>query len=409
MELNNRFRPRSGFALTELQWRRSPDLVGIRWQLTLLAFIVVAHGYSSSVYAQAPVDRQFIQQQIDDLSNPSYRARQLARWRLEQHPALAVEVIGQALESVEYNTAAQLVDLLSILATHGDVAISVKARETLAKNANRVSSVGKLADNAVRAIADLQEEQAIEVLLHHHAKIGTPDELRFNLNARVVRGNELAIRIDDDFTGSDETIEWIQFLQSVETVFLEGPSIDSRYFRAIARMPKVKNVKLKHVSVSIQDLEQLKKFPDLEILELNYADVGDDTLSTLAALPISQSLRLYGTKITPQGAQQLAKQLDGIDIYCGRGGYLGVATHPANTMVSQVIPGSGAARAGIREGDELLQVDGVDIKNFEDLRTELGKHGAGDQLRITARRRFSSNPTDMIELDFQVTLGEDPS
>ncbi|MCA9133397.1 MAG: PDZ domain-containing protein [Planctomycetales bacterium] len=359
------------------------------------------------------VKPEYIEQQIRDLSHPSYRARQLARWRLEQHPKHTIEAIQDCLPQVEYNTGAQLIDLLSVLATHGDLATSLQSRTTLSEHANRVSSIGRLADNAVQAIADLQEEQAYEILIHHGARIGLPGVLNFNLNARMslpgsMKQDELALWIDERFSGDEQAIEWIQFLKSIKTVFLEGPNIDSRYFQAVTRLPQVRNVKLKYVTLTKDDLELLKSFTALELLELNYTNVDDDILDTLAELPISQSLRLYGTQITQAGAERLAQQLDGIEIYCGGGGYLGVSTDQSNTIVSRVIAGSGAQQAGILIGDELQQVNGVTIKVFDDLRTELGKYVAGEKIKIVLSRRVSPLNPGTVELELEVKLGEDP-
>ncbi len=353
-------------------------------------------------------DPNFVQQQIKNLADPSYRTRQLARWRLEQTPFETINAIEACLANVDYNTASQLVDLLSALATHEDVAISRKSQLALRENANRVSSVGRLADNAVRAIADLQEEQALQILTHHGAKTGLPGMLGFKLNAKVIEEeHNLALWIDDSFTGDQQAIEWIPFLKSVETIYLEGPQITSNHFRAVSQLPNIKNVKLKYVTISKEDLELLKSFSELELLELNYVNVDDSILTTLASLPISQSLRLYGTRITKAGAEQLAKQLDGIDIYCGAGGYLGVATDQSNTTVTQVIANSGAALAGIRNNDELKSIDGVAINNFADLRGELGKHLAGDKIVVSLRRPVSN--LESIFLELEVTLGTDPN
>ncbi len=369
---------------------------------------VQAQESSESALWNSNEQTEFIQQQIRDLSNPSYRTRQLARWRLEQTPLATIAGIQNCLTKVEFNTATQLVDLLSSLATHGDVTISRKSQDALRANANRVSSTGRLADNALRAIADLQEEKALQILTHHGARIGMPGMLGFNLNAKLLQDErDLALWINPNFSGDKQVVEWIPFLKSVDTIFLEGPGIQSHHFQAVAQLPYIKNVKLKNLTLNKGDLELIKNFSNLELLELSYIDVSDDILSTLAELPVSQSLRLYGTKVSRAGAEQLAKQLDGIDIYCGAGGYLGVATEQSNTTVTKVIHGSGAWLGGIQELDELLSIDGVTIKNFADLRGELGNHIVGDKIVIALRRPITNSESQFLELE--VTLGADPN
>lgn len=399
-------------------WWLSPQLVAQEFppsppQLDAASDGATTTSPPAAIESNAMVEQPAIEAEIRALGDSSYRVRQMARWRLEQSPLETLAAIESCLDEVDYNTGGQLIDLLSALATHSDDAISGRARETLRAHANRVSSVGRKADTARRAIADLQEAQAIEILTHHGAHFGSPNRLGFTLNARLaLESGELSLWIDESFSGDDEVVAWIQFLKSIDTVFFEGSEINSSHFQAMAKLPSIKNVKLKHVSVTTDDLKSLSSFESLELLELCYVDVDDSSLDLLAKLPISQSLRLYGTRVSHEGAERLAGQLDGIEIYCGKGGYLGIATNPKNTVVTEVIDGSGAKLAGIERGDELTHVDGVPINNMTDLRNELGKHPVGDRIVISLKRTLPStdepNAKDVADLKFEVTLGEDP-
>lgn len=338
--------------------------------------------------------------QVELLSDTSYHTRQLARWRLEQQPRKTIDIIRREIGQVDHHTGAQLVDLLTVFVTHKDVMVSLEALQTLRDTAKQLSSVGKLANNSLHAIADLQEGQAIEILDHHDAHIGLPD---FNLNAQIRTGTEIALHIDERFTGDDEeTIHWIRFLQSVETVFLEGPKIDSRYFRAISHLKGVRNIKLKHVNMTAEDLMLFRNFANLEHLGLNYVNIDDSALDVLSELPLSESLRLYGTQITREGAERLAEKLDGIEIYCGRGGFLGVATDRTNTIVTMVTNNSGAQLAGIQPGDRLTHINGEPIRDFSDLRDQLGKFLPNEKIKVRLTR--GGRP-----LELKVTLTEEPT
>lgn len=321
--------------------------------------------------------------QIDLLEHSNFRTRQNARWRIEQSPNQALEVIPTKLATCGYNVGSQLVDILTVFATSTELEISLKSLDILKEAATRLSSVGGLASNALLAIAELREEEAIEILSYHKARIGLPN---FKLNAQTNTGNDLSLRIGDTFTGDDDAITWIRFLKSVETVYFEGEKIDSRFFKAIAPLKGIKNVKLRQVNVTKEDLKVLKNFDKLELLELAYLDADDSFLETLAELPMSQSLRLYGTKISREGAKSLSEQLDGLDIYCGLGGFLGVATAENNTRVTLVVRGSAADVAGIQANDILTKVNGNPIATFGDLREELGQCVPSEKITIEFRR-----------------------
>ncbi len=390
------------------------------WMLLLLSMLTLsfdahpqlAHGQDGNdlqiISAQNVTTPEYVEQQIIDLSDPSYRKRQLARWRLEQSPLESIEAIETCLGEASYNTGAQLVDILSALATHVDVTISIRARQTLQRYANRVSAVGRLADNALHAIADLQEAQALQILSHHGARLGPSNYLQIVLNGKPIQEEEdFALVIDNSFTGDNQVVAWIQFLKSVDTVYFEGPRIGHEHFHAISELPNIKKLKCKHVSISQADLMLLKNFAWLELLELAYTDIDDTYLTLLGEMPVSETLRLFGTQISSSGAQQLAQQLDGIEIYCGKGGHLGIATHPSNTIVTGVGSNTGAERAGIKRDDELTHVDGVEITNMSELRAELAKHAAGDSVIVALTRH--PLPGLIEELSLKVTLTEDPN
>ncbi|MBP9892232.1 MAG: PDZ domain-containing protein [Planctomycetes bacterium] len=69
--------------------------------------------------------------------------------------------------------------------------------------------------------------------------------------------------------------------------------------------------------------------------------------------------------------------------------------------VGNIVDGSGAEKAGIRVGDIILQVDGVDMTDVPDLITHIQGHAVGDVLKVKFMR-------DDKELEVSVTLGPRP-
>ncbi len=70
-------------------------------------------------------------------------------------------------------------------------------------------------------------------------------------------------------------------------------------------------------------------------------------------------------------------------------------------LVVHVIPGSPAAKVGIREGDMIVAVDGEQLTTDNDLRTMLDDYRPGDRVELTVRRGTG-------ERDVQVRLGRNP-
>lgn len=355
---------------------------------------------STQISESEPASPEYLQQQMADLSHPNYRARQLARWRLEQTPFATLRQIEAGVLTLDQNAAAQLIDIASSLAIYSDSRISIEAHAILERLAKDASSIGHLANNTLRAIADLQESKATEALVYAGAYIGAVD---FSYNGRLGAVEDYrALRIDANFRETDEMIERIRFLKSVEAVSLSGSAIDSKYFKALSELTQLKVIKLKGVTLTADDLKLFIHFQSLEHLGLNYMAVDDSFVPQLLELPISQSMRLYGTKITEVGEKLLNDQFDGIEIYRGNGGFLGVSTDPANAVVKTVTNRSAAELAGIQVNDRLTHIGGVAINSFAELRRELGKHAAGEQIEVQLKR-------GNMELTVSVNLLEEPN
>ncbi|WAM37436.1 S1C family serine protease [Caldicellulosiruptor acetigenus] len=66
--------------------------------------------------------------------------------------------------------------------------------------------------------------------------------------------------------------------------------------------------------------------------------------------------------------------------------------------ISRIYPGTGAAKAGLKEGDIILQIDGKKVTTFSDIQSILSNHKIGDVITIRVLR-------DGQTKDFKVTLG----
>ena len=72
----------------------------------------------------------------------------------------------------------------------------------------------------------------------------------------------------------------------------------------------------------------------------------------------------------------------------------------SGAYVSTVAADSGAAEAGMREGDIIVSIDGEKMASSTDVTLEIREHNPGDTVKVTVNR-------DGSEVDLQVTLGSD--
>jgi S1-C subfamily serine protease len=85
---------------------------------------------------------------------------------------------------------------------------------------------------------------------------------------------------------------------------------------------------------------------------------------------------------------------------------LGIGVAPApegakqpGVMVREINPDGPAAKAGLKEGDEIVKAGDKDVKDYQDLTDIVGSHKPGDKLTLHVLR-------DGKEQQFTVTLGE---
>lgn len=74
---------------------------------------------------------------------------------------------------------------------------------------------------------------------------------------------------------------------------------------------------------------------------------------------------------------------------------------PAGALVSQVITGSAASKAGILPGDVVVAVDGRSVRSDADLRSALGLLGVGARAKLTVDRKnkMLELPVQLLEAD----------
>jgi hypothetical protein len=380
-----------------------------RWLITLAAGCILWFAEPSDLFAQSS-DPQWIYQQIQRLGDPKYRTRQMARNHLEDNPVQSLLVIRECIDAVETVVGIQLVDLLSGLALHTDFKVSGTATEILASVASEATSVGRSSANSLSAIADLQEEKAVEILTNQGAYIGPQN---FSINGRVDRsGGPLSLRIDESFWGTEADLEWMRYLKSVQVVYLKGPKITPTVFQALSQLTQVRAIKLRSVTISKEQLLLLQELGTLEHLGMSYMDIDDSYIPMVLQLPINQSIRLYGTRVTEAGEKQLLDAMDGIEIFRGAGGFLGISSVSRQAQVDQVTPGSAAAKAGVLPGDLVVSINKIPISTFDELRKELANYRVDETVDILLKRptrdRFQQN-VDWIEVLVQATLQEEDS
>ena len=149
----------------------------------------------------------------------------------------------------------------------------------------------------------------------------------------------------------------------------------------------------------------LRNLSGMRLVRVVGTDISAATF--LKELPPCKSLQtvcLYGTKVSPEEVAELRKLLPAtVEIDYRKGALLGVASTlpdgPGPAVVRAVTPGSGAAVAGIQQGDVIQKFNGEPLANFKALTQKIGDQKPGDEVNLTVLR--SGKP-----IDFKVKLGQ---
>ena len=107
---------------------------------------------------------------------------------------------------------------------------------------------------------------------------------------------------------------------------------------------------------------------------------------------------------------EIAKHLDGLEIYRGNGGFLGIGSEVFGPVrVTSIQQNSAAENAGFELGDIITEIQGVPIKNFAALRATIGNFAPNEMLLIKLNRpkdRTGRRQLGFFELQLFVVLNE---
>ena len=178
------------------------------------------------------------------------------------------------------------------------------------------------------------------------------------------------------------------YLYDIHDLTATGEQVNDAWLGHIARMPELRQLTLKKAKCSSTGFKPLAEKNQLGALQIMYAPLDGDTPALLAGMNRLLELRLYGTGISAEAAQLLVAKLDRTRVDIRRGGFLGIGVQPLGegVIISNVQPGSAAARAGIQLGDVLLSFGGEKIANFEQLQAAIGRVPPGDSAELELLR-----------------------
>lgn len=332
------------------------------------------------------------------LADPSYQRRELATRKLTDAGAEAIEPLEAAmldgnLELIE--RASSILQDLALLETPDDAGQAWSSLERLQQ-----AGPGAASTRAVSSLTLIRRER-IKRAQAKLAAAGIRAGYQEFMQASISFTADM-VRINDDWNGDIEVLEWLPWLYSSQLAMVEGAAVNGDVLEAISRVPSLKEIRLHDGKLDADALRKLNSMKRFDLLELHFVEIGngDDDLFALAELPIRQQLILTGTDFDQEDYEALVVERDDLEITYSRGGFLGVQCSPGlpTCIVNQVVPGSAASRAGIIAGDIIIQLGDEKVERFEELQSAVRRFKPGENATVKVKR-------GVRELEFAIDLG----
>lgn len=353
-----------------------------RRHLSLLAVLLAM--LSSALHAQD--DLPGLNRAIDDLSSDAFLIREKASDKLLAAGAAAIAPLEAAASRGELETTARALAILEQLAVD---AKESAAREAALAAVKRLASsttpgVASRATALVDAIAELRRSQAIARL----EGLGAKFKYEPLLVGPAILPTAYLLEIGADWRGESDDLKALALIDDLQAVSFSGDQVNDVWLEHLTTVSGLRSLKLKKTKVTAAGIERLKQFKELYEVAFFYCAVDDEAIRALADMPQLSMVKLFGTKVSKEGAAKLAADLPTTRIDVRRGAFLGIGIepHPLGCIIIRVEAKSVADRAGLEPGDIIYSIAGDRPGSFEELTKVIARFEPGEEVPLQLYR-----------------------
>ncbi len=241
---------------------------------------------------------------VKNLSAGRFAERELATQELIDAGEAAIGPVSAAVRGEGLETLERGLIVLKQLALADDEATEDAARAALEDLAKEDKSRAALrARRTLDVLNELRQDRAIAAL----RKLGaTVDENTYNQFVGVWQlQTSFSVTIDDDWHGGERGLKYLRWLPDLQTVTFRGKQVQDQWLASVSGLEKLAIVEINRASVSDAAVKQLGTLPALSRLTVKYSPLTDAAIDDLKELKMASLIMLYGTKITPDGAEKL--------------------------------------------------------------------------------------------------------
>jgi len=188
--------------------------------------------------------------------------------------------------------------------------------------------------------------------------------------------------------------KWSPSLKDLE---FSEQKLTTELIKSFATIKSLQMLTFQKCDVSKAEFSSLNQLPGVRGIQVKDSDLTKDLFEALSDLDQLTYVNLSACKFKTNDYKSLKRKRPNLQITFTAQAFLGVrgpidlipGTHPDASdgcVISEVITGSGADKAGMEVDDVILKVNGEPCVTFDDLRLHIAQHRPGESLDVIVRR-----------------------
>ena len=190
--------------------------------------------------------------------------------------------------------------------------------------------------------------------------------------------------------------------KKIRHLFISGVNVTADILRLVSNQSEgLNNIQIQKSKFGETEASMLSRFPHLMGVELAGMDLEADAFDGLAAVQTLRRLKLERCKFPASAYTDFTQLHKNVRVDFKAKAFLGVSADSRRAIagfprvqapvqggcvVTTVVPDEGADRAGMKVGDEIIQISGQKVADFNELRIMIAQHEIGEEATIKVLR-----------------------
>lgn len=209
---------------------------------------------------------------------------------------------------------------------------------------------------------------------------------------QVLQRLDLATLEMENCTFSADQLEDLARLKTVSHFKISKQQNAVDIIKVLTELPNLRGIEISDCELGSRDLSELANCKKLVQIFLTGLEVSAETLQKIESLDRLRYMSMKSCSFDVEAFRDLKKRRSNVTFTTVARAFLGVrgpvefGDADFECKISEVIPGSGADKAGVQIGDVITKINDHDVEVFNDLILYISQHDIGDGLTLEVIR-----------------------